>query len=485
MQNRGTNCSRCLQAQLRAAIVVVGTLGPLPVGAQQLRPPQAATHPKPDSLSLEQLRGEIDRIRQAIDKHRNNPIAPAAWRELIRIEAVLEEGKFSSRDQEKSLRARWSELSVTDGVQLWQAEKSSLEWRRNELQVEEGRRLFRIRHAELAKQAPTNTPQLRALGLDVLNYPRIDGSTSTQPLAMLVACRCFGASFAWVGAGQSRDRERWSYRDAFYGVEPEAELLEFSLKAQTDERTSERLATIINRLLATNASTHQAYLNLIEGRCDIGLIARPPYSEELDLAQKNSVELDVVPCALDAFVFLVHNENPIRNLTTRQIRDVYSGRVDRWQDVGGSEGRIIAYQREAGSASQQLMRSLVMKDVPLMNADGWPQLVGRLMSSVFLELSRSEWGLGYSVYYYERYMSGSARTRTIAVDGVEPTADTIRRRTYPFVAEVYVVTRKGIPADSPTANWRNWVLSSEGQAVVQESGYVPISDKAATLQRPR
>jgi phosphate transport system substrate-binding protein len=72
-------------------------------------------------------------------------------------------------------------------------------------------------------------------------------------------------------------------------------------------------------------------------------------------------------------------------------------------------------------------------------------------------------------------MSGSPRTRTIAVDGVEPTYETIRQRKYPYTTEVFVVTRKGIVPTDPAARLRNWLLSPEGQSVVRESGYVPLA----------
>lgn len=107
--------------------------------------------------------------------------------------------------------------------------------------------------------------------------------------------------------------------------EPEAVLMEFTLHAKADGAASERLAVMINQLLATNASTHQAYINLIEGRSDIGLLARTPSSDELELARTKSVGLEATPCALDAFVFLVNRANPVRNLTSQQIRDIYSG----------------------------------------------------------------------------------------------------------------------------------------------------------------
>jgi phosphate transport system substrate-binding protein len=263
-----------------------------------------------------------------------------------------------------------------------------------------------------------------------------------------------------------------------YRGEPEAELAEFTLEAVAEKGKSQRLAQIINHLIATNASTHEAYLNLIKGTSEMGLLARPPSKDELKAAEDAGVSFEITPCAKDAFVFLVHRGNPIRDLSIDQIKQIYAGEITQWQQLGKFTGRITAYQREEESGSQQLMRSLVMKDAPLKSSTRGPNnrnLIGSLMSSVYLELSDDEEGIAYSIFYYEQYMSGSPRTRLLAVDGVEPSAASISDGSYPLLSPVYVVTRKGIDPNSPTAKLRAWLLSAEGQRVVAESGYVPLA----------
>jgi ABC-type phosphate transport system substrate-binding protein len=465
----------------------------------------ARAQPLP-SASPEQLKREIQKLEAEIERLRTSPEAPQGWKERMQLEDKLEALRHKRWQEDTPLRTRLVELRQMPEVAEWQDSINELGRRVRELQdldrrltLDAGVRLFHVRHAELAKRAP-QTPELRKLGFDVLSYPRIDGSTSTQPLAVLITSRYFDVPYEWVSRGQSRPRiQPESEGDPFnpdlvlpgMWPEPEAELFEFTLQARLGATTNQRLALVINKLLATNASTHQAYLNLIEGRSDIGLLARRPSPAELKVARAKKVELQVTPCALDALVFLVHRDNPIRSLTPRQIRDIYSGKVNRWEDVGGSGGAITAYQREENSGSQQLMKELVMKGLPFKpppygdkdeRADDLrdrildpPQLIGRKMTSPFLSLTHDEKGLGYSVDYYERYMSGSPRTRTIAVDGIEPNPKTIGERTYPLVSEVFVVTRQGPAGNAPAARLRAWLLSPEGQSVVAASGYVPVS----------
>jgi phosphate transport system substrate-binding protein len=354
--------------------------------------------------------------------------------------------------------------------------------------------LYEARHRELEKRGPTDTPNLRRLGFDVLGYPRMDGSTSTMPLSILITCRCFDMPSAWVG---SRPLIRGRYGDeddfmlsagpALPPPEPEFSLAEFAMQAKPATPAQERLAAIINRLIVSTPDTHEAYVRLIEGRSEFGLLARGPSPAELDLARQKGVELQTAPCALDALVFLVNDENDVNSLTTEQIRGIYSGKITRWQEVGSAvrsatpsgteDAAVTPYQREEQSGSQELMRTLVMKELQFVKWEagrGAPQLIINGMGGPYVVLQSHKNGLAYSVYYYERYMAGSARTKVIAVDGVEPTDDSIRTRKYPFVSEVLIVTRKDLDPKAPAARLRDWLLSPEGQAVVYESGYVPL-----------
>jgi ABC-type phosphate transport system substrate-binding protein len=83
-------------------------------------------------------------------------------------------------------------------------------------------------------------------------------------------------------------------------------------------------------------------------------------------------------------------------------------------------------------------------------------------------------GLGYSIYYYTTAMFPHQYVKMIPVEGVEPTADTIRARAYPLVAEVYAAVRKDLPSDAAARRLLDWLLTAEGQQAVAESGYVPL-----------
>ena len=295
------------------------------------------------------------------------------------------------------------------------------------------------------------------LGLTVESYPKVDGSTSAQPLLMMTACKILRAQYGWVydESNDSRQLHASWMAEMMAGLATE----------------SESLCNQINQIVHSHG-TGEAFVNLIKKNADLILTARLPSDDELRLATELGVELDARPVALDAFVFLLNGENPVASLTIEQIRGIYSGRIINWRQVGGPDAAIQPYQRTRNSGSQELMQKLVMKQSTMIKAPDL--LIGAIMSSPFLAIGKDTHGIGYSVYFYQEFMAPPSAIKACAVEGVLPTPETIGTRRYPLVTEVYAVVRRDSPADHAACRVRDWMLKPAGQRVVGESGYVPV-----------
>jgi phosphate transport system substrate-binding protein len=280
--------------------------------------------------------------------------------------------------------------------------------------------------------------------ITVENYPRVDGSTSTLPLNMLIACTLMEIPCVWM-----------------QGFEGYMHLAPDLTASEGDFPT------------ITTSGTHGAYVSLITGESDLILVARRPSGDELHSANVAGVQLIPKPIALDAFVFILSDENPVENLTTRQIQDIYTGKLTNWQAVGGPDLDIHPYQRNPNSGSQELMVKLVMKDLPMIDA---PEMVLPMMMAPFYALSSDPLGISYSVYYFEEFMAGIEKVKLCAVDGVMPSYESIHSGDYPYITEVYAVVRDGLDPQSPAYQLWAWLLSPGGQEVVAESGYIPVPE---------
>jgi phosphate transport system substrate-binding protein len=396
---------------------------------------------------------------------------------------------FNARQEQQD---EFRKLENTEAYRDYQKKRQALYEKRDarwaierKAMADVAKNLYSARHAELKKLAASDTPQARQLGLDVLTYPRVDGSTSTHPLSVIIASRVLGIPYEWIYPEPTGSP--WRVRpdipmDLYLFDEdedyPSRANLEFDLAAsrvvaKPSRPGQERLAIMVNSLLAISTSTHNAYTNLVEGKCDLNLTARGPSDDELETARNKGVKIELRPIARDALVFIVNRENPVKTISRQQILQIYQGKTTNWMALGASTSQIVAFWRERNSGSRELFDKLVAAGQPVPEPKYRADLFSNSMGGPFNQVTRNEHGLGYSVYYYEHYMALSPYTRTVAIDGIDPTVDTIGSGAYPYTADVYAAYRAGEPADSPTMKLLGWLASPEGQAVIRESGYVP------------
>ena len=255
------------------------------------------------------------------------------------------------------------------------------------------------------------------------DYPVIDGSTATKPLA----------------------------------------------KAFQEALTGEKGVEI------NHSKTGKAYTKLVDGEADLILVVEPSEDNKA-YADEKKVTLKLSKVANEGFVFFVNKRNPVNSLTADQIRKIYSGEITNWKEVGGLDAEIVAFQRPVNSGSQTGMESIVMGGTPLM--EPVTERIAGSMEDIIDVISAFDGGenaIGYSYYYYANTMYLGENIKMIGVDGIMPNNTTICDMEYPFLTAYYAVTREGDESDR-TKDLLNYMLSEYGQQHVLESGYVPIFD---------
>lgn len=215
--------------------------------------------------------------------------------------------------------------------------------------------------------------------------------------------------------------------------------------------------------------TPDAYKRLFAGETDIIFVARPSKAQS-EAAEAAGLDLTLTPIGREAFVFYVASANPITGLTQVQIRGIYSGKFTRWSELGGTGGQIRAFQRPAGSGSQSMLEK-IMGDTPLMKAPVQNEVAG--MGGVVQRTSdyiNYPGAIGYSFRVFVSNILQAGGIRLLTVDGVAPTSETIADGSYPFSAEFYAATL-GAPVGE-AQRFIDWIRSSQGQALVEKTGYV-------------
>lgn len=219
--------------------------------------------------------------------------------------------------------------------------------------------------------------------------------------------------------------------------------------------------------------TGEAYENLINGRADI-IFVLAPSEQQLAKAERLGKELKLTAIGKEAFVFFVNDKNPVQSLAEDEIKGIYTGDITNWKEVGGKNKDIRAFQRPQDSGSQTALQHF-MGDVPIVDppVEDIASLMGTIIDQVSDYKNYSN-AMGYTFRYYSAEMTNNNSIRLLAVDGVEPTKESIRSGEYPITNELYAVTAS---SDNPHVDaFIDWILSKQGQEIVEKTGYVSIME---------
>jgi phosphate transport system substrate-binding protein len=212
-----------------------------------------------------------------------------------------------------------------------------------------------------------------------------------------------------------------------------------------------------------------AFAALFEGHADIGMSSRPVQPKELMAGPDWIGQLDhsaqEVVLALDGLAVIVHPTSVLTRLSKSQVRDIFSGRLRNWSQVGGSPGLIALHARDDKSGTWDSFRSMVLGNVPL------SALARRYESTVELAEAVAADPLAIG---FVGLVGVDERVRALAIsDGGEAVAPSEREvavEDYPLSRRLYLYLPK-----SPTPLARDFVafaLSDRGQEIVAEAGFV-------------
>ena len=219
-------------------------------------------------------------------------------------------------------------------------------------------------------------------------------------------------------------------------------------------------------------NTVRGYSLLAQKETDI-FFGGYPSEEQIDFARENNTEFEYTEIAKEAFVFFVHKDNPVENLTQEQVKKIYSGEITNWKEVGGRDEEIVAFQRNEGSGSQSMLIRF-MDGTPIMEAP--TEQVNDLMSGIIDQVSdykNKTNSIGFSFRYYMEGIIKNPNVKILKIDGIEPNIENIREEKYPITGSLYAVTYK----DNNNENVQkllDWILSKEGQEIIEKTGYAGI-----------
>lgn len=198
----------------------------------------------------------------------------------------------------------------------------------------------------------------------------------------------------------------------------------------------------------------------LEGRCDIGLSSRALKDDEKAKGLKPTV------LAYDGISIIVNPSNPVKDLTVEQIKDIYTGKITNWKDVGGNDAGIVVVGREAGSGTR----------------DGFESVTGTKEQCKYRQeltstgdVIAAAQGNPNAIGYASTAAVGKT-VKTLTVGGIEPTEANVKNGSYVVQRPFILVTKEGKALSAEAQKFFNYATSKEAAEIIIKAGAVPAAD---------
>jgi phosphate transport system substrate-binding protein len=207
---------------------------------------------------------------------------------------------------------------------------------------------------------------------------------------------------------------------------------------------------------------------LINGTTDIANSSRPIKPTEVQKLKDRYNTLGVeIPCAKDGITIFLNESNKVKELTLKQLSDIYTGKITNWKSVGGEDAPIKLYGRENSSGTYTFFKEEVVKADYAASCQTLPGT-----AAVVNAVKKDKNGIGYGGAAYAAGVIHCAVKKDDKSKAIIPSPESIAKNEYPITRYLYLYMR-----NRPTGEIKkyiDWILSPDGQKIITEVGYFPV-----------
>ena len=206
--------------------------------------------------------------------------------------------------------------------------------------------------------------------------------------------------------------------------------------------------------------------SLVNGTCDVAAMSRPMKDSEFKAAAEKGIQPVAHVVALDGLPILVHPSNPVQELTVEQVRNIYLGKISNWSEVGGPNKKIVTISRDTNSGTYETFAKLVMKKQKINEKCEYVGSNGAIRQRV----QSTPAAIGYAGLGFV-----DKTVKAVKVNGIYPSAETVQTGEYPVARPLFLYTNKYPKLGSPLYQLMTIHLTEDGQEMVEEIGFVPVT----------
>jgi phosphate transport system substrate-binding protein len=203
---------------------------------------------------------------------------------------------------------------------------------------------------------------------------------------------------------------------------------------------------------------------LMAEQCSIAAASRQPIKDELELAKSRNIELTDYVIGSYSVAVIVNSACGVADLKREQVRDIFTGVIQNWKDVGGADAPIHIYSRDPVSGTALGFKELAMENKPY--ASGEKTFTN--YDGIVRGVAQDATGIGYCSIE----LTNAPGLKVVSIGGVAPSVTSINEGKYPYARVLRFYTNKG-KEDSSTKEFIDFVQSAKGQEIVAQTGNVP------------
>jgi phosphate transport system substrate-binding protein len=206
--------------------------------------------------------------------------------------------------------------------------------------------------------------------------------------------------------------------------------------------------------------------SLVNGTCSVAAMSRPMKDSEFKAAADKGIQPVAHVVALDGLPILVHPSNPVQDLTVGQVRKIYLGEIKNWKEVGGPDKAIVSISRDTNSGTYETFAKLVMDKRKIHENCEYVGSNGAIRQRV----QSTPAAIGYAGLGFV-----DKTVKALEINGVYPSAETVQTGEYPVARPLFMYTNTYPRLGSPLFQFITIHLTEDGQEMVEEIGFVPVT----------
>lgn len=208
---------------------------------------------------------------------------------------------------------------------------------------------------------------------------------------------------------------------------------------------------------------------LLNKTTDIAMASRSMKGKEYEQAKKENLNIKEIVLAYDGITVIVNNNNPVKEIDSKELGEIFRGEITNWKDIGGNDSPIVVLSRDSSSGTHEFFKEHIIREGEKNNMEYGPKtLYAPSNQAIKQEVKSNKNAIGYIGMGYM-----DTTVHSLAVDGITPSVKNVSNKSYPIARAVYWYVPTTSDKETEINELVDFATSTDGQEIVKKEGFIP------------